>query len=303
MVVLKEEMIQAIVSEKNFQTQTHNLLHALNYETNAKAGHDLLYHFLNIRCRDMTADEFEKSWNDHSNYKKGVVNRKYLNWLITFSVRDIVKQHADRTNSETEMKAYLQEHLPTSSNNVDDDTDKMHRGERERLRLLCLYHLPHIFPRSPQKRKIAEIILTQGQKEAERYIQSKSKTRLNRWLQIIGEYCDKRRPMINKILGRELSNSERKRLTFINTFITIEDAENLTLFAKQGKQAELIDQHRDVFDEIVGRCGEGSNQYITHQKALIYHWERIEFQDEKCDLVEYMRMQQSELENKLKNGD
>lgn len=297
MVIVDERLLGEIMNDPNFVTQTHHLANTLEYDSDAKAGHDLVYHFLNVRCKDMSYDDFKKSWYDRSPYQKGVVNRKYLKWLMTFSVKDLVKKHVEDINSNSELKQYLQQHVPTASEM--HDKSKSSNTNKDRIRELCLMHLQHIFPRSPQKRKIAEIILTKGQKEAEIYIQSKSKTRLNRWLQIIDEYCSNRRTEINKILGRELSNRDKKKLEFITTFLIIEDDDELTLFTKQGMQAELIDRNKKLFEELIGTCGDGESRYISHQVALLAHWERVEYQTEKDALVEYLRGQKEHLENKL----
>ncbi|WP_290033876.1 hypothetical protein [Ligilactobacillus cholophilus] len=151
-----------------------------------------------------------------------------------------------------------------------------------------------------EKKEFIKVLFTSGSKEAQLYLAEHTKTPINSYIGVISKYCDKNRKRFNTVLNKELSNKDKQVLSFINQFLTIENQENVSLFLKQGQESELISKHKALFEDLIGCCGDIPNTfYITHQKALLQNWEKIEYQTEKSYLIDYLEQKQKQLQKKL----
>lgn len=294
MVMLDLPTLIQVKNCRNFQTQSHKLYNDLNYSTLADAEQDLLHHFCNVRLKKLNLKEFKAIWQNTSKYDGKTKNRKWLEYNITYSRQDLIKKHQKQKDKKHETLESLKfNYAPTYTVDGNEQTNE---SPLEKEKQLVLANLNLLFQRSPKKRDYIKHVL-QGNKDAFQFSPSMNEQLM---LRSISQYCDQHRKDFDKVLNRELSNKDRKTLSFINTFLTIEDADNVTLFQKQGKQAEIINQHKALFEDLIGRCGEGKSHYITHQVALLNSWEKVEYQEEKNYMVEYLRIKKEELENKLK---
>lgn len=167
------------------------------------------------------------------------------------------------------------------------------KSQLEKEKELILANLWLLFPKAKKQKEYIEATLTGKDFKFARTVTEPI------MLKQISDYSNKHRADFNKVLNRELSNKDKKLSSFINTFLYVED-NGKTLFEIQGKQAELIEQHKKLFEDLIGTCGEGNSHYITHQKALLNNWEQIEYQKEKGYMIDYLRQKKKELEKKLK---
>lgn len=303
-VMLPEEVLLDVMKSKNFITQSRNLANTLNYEHDRDAEQDLLHQFLLVRCKNMTTDEFIEYWNDTSTYQNGVKNRKYLSWLMTYSVKDIVRERQRDTLKKDDMNSFIKQTIKDdidNKNNTESFIEENQTTQKDKLKELVLVNLKQLFGRSEGKRKVIEHLFESGELETNEFLKHRSKTTLSRWIALIDDYCDKNRNKFDKILQAELLKDDTKILNFINTFLMIENQDGVTLFNKQGQQAQLIDNNKDIMEELIGLCGSKHTDYIHHPKALLNHWERIEYQDEKYNMIQYLEMKKQELESMIKN--
>lgn len=296
MVMVNETTLKSILNNKNFQTQKHKLAN-IQLISDKDAEQDLLHQFLEVRCKNMSESEFERAWGDNGKYENGKKNNKYLCWLMTHSVKDITKQKKIDEQKNKEAKEYLKSNSITTCT-IDDDSDN---SQNEKLKELVLLNLEQLFHGSTRKKEFIKVLFTKGSKEAQLYLAEHTKTPINSYISVISKYCDKNRKRFNVVLNKEISNKDKKILSFIDSFLTIENQENVSLFIKQGQESELISKHKALFEDLIGCCGELLNtHYITHQKALLQNWEKIEYQKEKSYLIDYLEMKKEQLEKKLK---
>lgn len=292
MVMLDMEMLMAVKNERNFKTQSHRLYNELNYSSLKDAEQDLLHYFTNNKLKKMTLNQFKKIWNNTNEYDGEHKNRKYLLYQLTYSRQDILRKHQKDKDQKHECLESLKfNYCPTYT--VDEQEPKEEKSPLERQKELVLANLWLLFPRATKQREFIEKTLN-GEKFT--FARTVNESIM---LKQISDYSNKHRADFNKVLNRELSNKDRKLLSFINTFLSVED-NGKTLFEIQGKQAELIEQHKKLFEDLIGTCGEGKSHFITHQVALLNSWEQIEYQEEKNYMIEYLRMKKEELEKKLK---
>lgn len=298
MVMLDMEMLMAVKNCRNFQTQSHRLYNDLNYSTLADAEQDLLHHLTNVRLKKLSLKEFKQIWQNTGKYDGKTKNRQWIEYNITYSRQDLIKKHQKAKNKKHETLESLKfNYCPTYSV---DDNEQTNESPLEKEKQLVLANLNLLFQRSPKKREYIQYVLDVDNQESEFQFSPSMNEQL--MLRSISQYCDQHRKDFDKVLNRELSNKDRKTLSFINIFLMVEDNAD-TIFQAQGKQAEIINQskaNKALFEDLVGLCGSGKSHYITHQKALLEHWEKVEYQTEKNYLVDYLRLKKEELEKKLK---
>lgn len=297
MVMLDMQTLIQLKNCRNFQTQSHKLYNDLNYPTVKDAEQDLLHHFCNVRLKKLNLKEFKQIWNNSTNeYDGKAKNRKWLEYNITYSRQDLIRLHQRQKDKNHETLESLKfNYVPTYTV---DDKEQTSESPLDRKKELVLANLNLLFQRSPKKREYITHVL-QGNRNDYEFAPSMNEQLM---LRSISNYCNSNRKNFDKVLNRELSNKDRKTLSFINTFLMIEDNAD-TIFQAQGKQAEVINQskaNKTIFEDLIGLCGSGKSHFITHQVALLNHWERIEYQEEKNYLVEYLRQKKTQLENKLK---
>ena len=294
MVMLDMEMLLALKNERNFKTQSHRLYNELNYSSLQDAEQDLLHYFTNNKLRKMTLNEFKKIWNNTAEYDGKNKNRKYLLYQLTYSRQDLLRKYQKEKDKKHECLESLKfNYVPTYS--VDENVEEPKKEEKtqlEKQKDLILSNLWLLFPKAKVQKAYIEATLNGKDFKFAKTVNE------NIMLKQISDYSNKHRKDFDKVLNRELSNKDKKLLSFINTFISVED-NGKTLFEIQGKQAELIEQHKKLFEDLIGTAGEGKSHYITHQVALLNHWEQIEYQKEKNYMIDYLRQKQKELEKKL----
>lgn len=293
MVMLDMEMLMAVKNERNFKTQSHRLYNELNYSSLKDAEQDLLHYFCHNKLRKMTLNQFRKIWNNTNEYdpKNGVKNRKYLLYQLTYSRQDILRKHQKEKDQKHETLESLKfNYVPTYT--VDGQELKKEKSPLEKQKDLVLSNLWLLFPRATKQREFIEKTLNGEKFKFARTVNESI------MLKQISDYSNKHRADFDKVLNRELSNKDKKLLSFINTFLSVEDNAD-TIFQAQGKQAELIEQHKKLFEDLIGTCGEGKSHFITHQVALLNSWEQIEYQEEKNYMLDYLRQKQKELQDKL----
>lgn len=274
MVLLDEKMLAEITSFRNFQTQSRKLYHNLRYDNMKDAENELLFVFLDRKpIRTMSNCEFHRKWNE----PKG---KSYISYQITYARMDIER------NKYQQVKRQIPKDDIEISSEIPSSTDAERAENTKHQSQLVLANLKLLFPRSWKKRRYIEKVLNGEAADDEVTLRS------------IKSYCNDHRKEFDRVLGKDLSNQDKKILSFIETFLSVED-NGSTLFEIQGKQAEIISQHKALFEDLIGTCGSENSHYITHQVALLNHWEKIEYQTEKNYLVEYLRIKQEELKNKL----
>lgn len=292
MVMLDMEMLLAVKNERNFKTQSHRLYNELSYNNLKDAEQDLLHYFCNNKLKKMTLSQFKRIWNNTSEYDGTNKNRKYLLYQLTYSRKDILRKHQKEKDQKHETLESLKfNYVPTYT--VDEQKPKEEKSQLEKEKELILANLLLLFPKAKKQKEYIEATLNGKDFKFARTVTEPI------MLKQISDYSNKHRDDFNKVLNRELSNKDKKLLSFINTFLSVEN-NGKTLFEIQGKQAELISQHKKLFEDLIGMCGEGNSHYISHQKALLNNWEQIEYQKEKGYMIDYLRQKKKELEKKLK---
>lgn len=294
MVMLDMEMLLAVKNERNFKTQSHRLFNELNYSSLKDAEQDLLHYFCNNKLKKMNLNQFRQIWNNTNEYDGKNKNRKYLLYQLTYSRQDILRKHQKEKDQKHETLESLKfNYVPTYTVTVDEqEPKKEEKTALERQKELVLANLWLLFPRAKTQKAYIEAVLNHKDFKFARTVNESI------MLKQISDYSNKHRADFDKVLNRELSNKDKKLLSFINTFLSVED-NGKTLFEIQGKQAELIEQHKKLFEDLIGTCGEGKSHYITHQVALLNHWEQIEYQEEKGYMIDYLRIKKEQLEKKL----
>ena len=264
MVMLDVEMLMEVKNERNFKTQSHRLYNELSYNNLKDAEQDLLHYFCSVKLKKMTLNQFKRIWDNTGEYDGKNKNRKYLLYQLTYSRKDILRKYQKEKDQKHETLESLKfNYVPTYT--VDEQKPKEEKSQLEKEKELILANLWLLFPRATKQREFIEKTLN-----GEKFTFARTVTEPI-MLKQISDYSDKHRADFNKVLNRELSNKDRKLLSFINTFLSVED-NGKTLFEIQGKQAELIEQHKKLFEDLIGTCGEGKSHYITHQVALLNHW-------------------------------
>ena len=293
MVMLDMEMLLEVKNERNFKTQSHRLYNELNYSSLKDAEQDLLNYFCHNKLKKMTLSQFRKIWNNTNEYDGEHKNRKYLLYQLTYSRQDILRKHQkEKDQKHKTLESLKFNYVPTYSVDENVEEPKEEKSPLEKQKELVLANLWLLFPRAKTQKSYIEAILNGKDFKFAKTVNESI------MLKQISDYSNKHRKDFDKVLNRELSNNDKKLLSFINTFLSVED-NGKTLFEIQGKQAELIEQQKKLFEDLIGTCGEGKSHYITHQVSLLNHWEQIEYQEEKSYMIDYLRMKKEELEKKL----
>lgn len=231
MVMLDMEMLLALKNERNFRTQSHRLYNELNYISLSDAEQDLLHYFCHNKLKKMTLNEFKKIWNNTKNYdpKTGVKNRKYLLYQLTYSRQDILRKHQKEKDQKHETLESLKfNYCPTYTVNEKIEEPKEEKTQTERQKDLVLANLWLLFPRAKTQKAYIEAVLNC------KHFEFAPTVNENIMLKQISDYCSKHRKDFDKVLNRELSNKDKKVLSFIDTFLSVED-NRTTLFLIQGK--------------------------------------------------------------------
>ncbi|WP_290033875.1 hypothetical protein [Ligilactobacillus cholophilus] len=150
MVMVDEKTLNSILNSKNFQTQKHKLANIQLISDN-DAQNKLLWQFLEVRCKNMNKNEFERAWGDNGKYENGKKNNKYLCWLMTHSVKDITKQNKTNQSKKEEVEGYLK-NSTVSTFTIDDDSNN--NNQNDKLKELVLLNLEQLFHGSTRKKGI-----------------------------------------------------------------------------------------------------------------------------------------------------
>lgn len=262
--------LMEVLNNRNFKTQTHRLYNELKYNKLADARQDLLHYFTAVRCRKYSLDEFKAMWNNTEPYDKtdpnALRNKHYLEYLMTYSRMNIIQNYAKNKKTDDD----LIERLKVGIN----DTDTFDKTSKEEL---VLSNLNQLFDKSPKKREYITAIFNHDDYETAPTVSDQI------MLKSITKYCDKHRNAFDELFDRDKREQQRKIDNFVTTFVCIERNNNITLFAKQGQQAQLINENRELFEDLLGEVSG-----VSHQTALLNNWERIEYQDDKCKVIDYM---------------
>lgn len=285
MVKLNQDEIREIYNDRNFITQTHHLSNALGENVPDEEAADMLFlYFTEYRLRNWTHEEFSKAWQDRStNYEKGKRNRQFLKWIITFSRKDIV----NRVQKE-------KERLETQTNYLtafyDEEQDNQPAETNQELLDAVYQSLNVLFSnfKSDESYKVIKDV----------YNNEVNSDSLDRDLKRLSKVCKmkSRKNKLSKILNYNIYLQEKQELTFIDTFLALEEEaeinENVNLSIIDAKEVELIERNKELFEDYVGYIG-GVNQV-----KLVNDYQHANNSD-KVKVVEYMEQRQKYLKELL----
>lgn len=285
MVKLNQDEIREIYNDRNFITQTHHLSNALGENVPDEEAADMLFlYFTEYRLRNWTHEEFSKAWQDKSTkYEKGKRNRQFLKWIITFSRKDIV----NRVQKE-------KERLETQTNYLtafyDEEQDNQPAETNQELLDAVYQSLNVLFSnfKSDESYKVIKDV----------YNNEVNSDSLDRDLKRLSKVCKmkSRKNKLSKILNDNIYLQEKQELTFIDTFLALEEEaetnENVNLSIIDAKEVELIERNKDLFEDYVG--------YISgvNQVKLVNDYQHANNSD-KVKVVEYMEQRQKYLKELL----
>lgn len=285
MVKLNQDEIREIYNDRNFITQTHHLSNALGENVPDEEAADMLFlYFTEYRLRNWTHEEFSKAWQDKSTkYEKGKRNRQFLKWIITFSRKDIV----NRVQKE-------KEHLETQTNYLtafyDEEQGNQPVQTNQELLDAVYQSLNVLFSnfKSDESYKVIKDV----------YNNEVNSDSLDRDLKRLSKVCKmkSRKNKLSKILNDNIYLQEKEELTFINTFLALEDEaetnENASLSIIDAKEIELIERNKELFEDYVG--------YVSgvNQVKLVNDYQHASNSD-KVKVVEYMEQRQKYLKELL----
>lgn len=285
MVKLNQDEIREIYNDRNFITQTHHLSNALGENVPDEEAADMLFlYFTEYRLRNWTHEEFSKAWQDKSTkYEKGKRNRQFLKWIITFSRKDIV----NRVQKE-------KERLETQTNYLtafyDEEQDNQPAETNQELLDAVYQSLNILFSnfKSDESYKVIKDV----------YNNEVNSDNLDRDLKRLSKVCKmkSRKNKLSKILNDNIYLQEKQELTFIDTFLALEEEaetnENVNLSIIDAKEVELIERNKELFEDYVG--------YISgvNQVKLVNDYQHANNCD-KVKVVEYMEQRQKYLKELL----
>lgn len=285
MVKLNQDEIREIYNDRNFITQTHHLSNALGENVPDEEAADMLFlYFTEYRLRNWTHEEFSKAWQDKSTkYEKGKRNRQFLKWIITFSRKDIV----NRVQKE-------KERLETQTNYLtafyDEEQDNQPAETNQELLDAVYQSLNVLFSnfKSDESYKVIKDV----------YNSEVNADSLDRDLKRLSKVCKmkSRRNKLSKILNDNIYLQEKQELTFIDTFLALEEEaetnENVNLSIIDAKEVELIERNKELFEDYVG--------YISgvNQVRLVNDYQHANNSD-KVKVIEYMEQRQKYLKELL----
>lgn len=285
MVKLNQDEIREIYNDRNFITQTHHLSNALGDNVPDEEAADMLFlYFTEYRLRNWTHEEFSKAWQDRSTkYEKGKRNRQFLKWIITFSRKDIVnrmQKEKERLESQTDYLTAF----------YDEEQDNQPTETNQELLNAVYQSLNVLFSnfKSDESYKVIKDVYNNE-------VQSDS---LDRDLKRLSKVCKmkSRKNKLNKILNDNIYLQEKEELTFINTFLALEDEaetnENASLSIIDAQEIELIERNKELFEDYVG--------YVSgvNQVKLVNDYQHASNSD-KVKVVEYMEQRQNYLKELL----
>lgn len=283
-VVLTQEETLSVYHDKNFITQSHHLSNALGNSVTDDEAKDMLYlHFTQERLKKWTHQEFVDAWNDTGKYKKGKKNRLYLRWIITFSRKDIVlkwQRYNDNAKNYTE---YLE--------SMFDETNTANTvSEKYELLKEALLENKEILFSSLRKKDRLHVI-------EDLYNNSINEETLEKDIKYFKKICsvNRRKNKLNTILNDNLNQDMEKELSFINSFLALEECldEDLSIADIEQREQELIDMNKDMFEDIVGRIAK-----VNDQVSLIKDYTNSNNQD-KIKLIEYLKQRKQYLDQLL----
>lgn len=285
MVKLNQDEICEIYNDRNFITQTHHLSNALGENVPDEEAADMLFlYFTEYRLRNWTHEEFSTAWQDKSTkYEKGKRNRQFLKWIITFSRKDIV----NRVQKEKERLASQTDYLTAF---YDEEQDNQPAETNQELLDAVYQSLNVLFSnfKSDESYKVIKDV----------YNNKVDSDSLDRDLKRLSKVCKmkSRKNKLSKILNDNIYLQEKQELTFINTFLALEEEaeinENVNLSVIDAKEVELIERNKELFEDYVG--------YISgvNQVKLVNDYQHANNSD-KVKVVEYMEQRQKYLKELL----
>lgn len=285
MVKLNQDEIREIYNDRNFITQTHHLSNALGENVPDEEAADMLFlYFTEYRLRNWTHEEFSKAWQDKSTkYEKGKRNRQFLKWIITFSRKDIV----NRVQKE-------KERLETQTNYLtafyDEEQDNQPAETNQELLDAVYQSLNVLFSnfKSDESYKVIKDV----------YNNEVNSDSLDRDLKRLSKVCKmkSRKNKLSKILNDNIYLQEKQELTFIDTFLALEEEaetnENANLSIIDAKEVELIERNKELFEDYVGYISE------VNQVKLVNDYQHANNSD-KVKVIEYMEQRQKYLKELL----
>ena len=285
MVKLNQDEIREIYNDRNFITQTHHLSNALGENVPDEEAADMLFlYFTEYRLRNWTHEEFSKAWQDRSTkYEKGKRNRQFLKWIITFSRKDIVnrmQKEKERLESQTDYLTAF----------YDEEQDNQPTETNQELLNAVYQSLNVLFSnfKSDESYKVIKDV----------YNNEVNSDSLDRDLKRLSKVCKikSRKNKLSKILNDNIYLQEKQELTFIDTFLALEEEaeinENVNLSIIDAKEIELIERNKELFEDYVGYIG-GVNQV-----KLVNDYQHANNSD-KVKVVEYMEQRQKYLKELL----
>ena len=285
MVKLNQDEIREIYNDRNFITQTHHLSNALGENVPDEEAADMLFlYFTEYRLRNWTHEEFSKAWQDRSTkYEKGKRNRQFLKWIITFSRKDIVnrmQKEKERLESQTNYLTAF----------YDEEQDNQPAETNQELLDAVYQSLNVLFSnfKSDESYKVIKDV----------YNNEVNSDSLDRDLKRLSKVCKmkSRKNKLSKILNDNIYLQEKQELTFIDTFLALEEEaeinENVNLSIIDAKEIELIERNKELFEDYVGYIG-GVNQV-----KLVNDYQHANNSD-KVKVVEYMEQRQKYLKELL----
>lgn len=285
MVKLNQDEIREIYNDRNFITQTHHLSNALGDNVPDEEAADMLFlYFTEYRLRNWTHEEFSKAWQDRSTkYEKGKRNRQFLKWIITFSRKDIVnrmQKEKERLESQTD---YLTAFYDEEQDNQPTETNQ----ELLNAVYQSLNVLFSNFKSDESYKVIKDVYNNEVQLDS-----------LDRDLKRLSKVCKmkSRKNKLNKILNDNIYLQEKQELTFIDTFLALENEaetnENANLSIIDAQEIELIERNKELFEDYVG--------YVSgvNQVKLVNDYQHASNSD-KVKVVEYMEQRQKYLKELL----
>lgn len=285
MVKLNQDEIREIYNDRNFITQTHHLSNALGENVPDEEAADMLFlYFTEYRLRNWTHEEFSKAWQDRSTkYEKGKRNRQFLKWIITFSRKDIVnrmQKEKERLESQTDYLTAF----------YDEEQDNQPTETNQELLNAVYQSLNVLFSnfKSDESYKVIKDV----------YNNEVNSDSLDRDLKRLSKVCKmkSRKNKLSKILNDNIYLQEKQELTFIDTFLALEEEaeinENVNLSIVDAKEVELIERNKELFEDYVG--------YISgvNQVRLVNDYQHANNSD-KVKVIEYMEQRQKYLKELL----
>ena len=289
MVALTKKETLEVYNDSNFITQSHYLSNALgNSVTDEEAENMLFLYFTENRLKNWTHQEFIKAWNDKGKYEKGNKNRLYLRWIITFSRKDLVLQWQKRNNNNKDYTDYL-------SFMYDESNTPNTYSEKYELLKEALFENKEILFSSLRKRDNLHVI-------DDLYNNTINENTLEKDLKYFSKICSvtRRKNKLNTILNDNLNQDKEKELSFINSFLSLENYldnitfnDNVSIEDVEQREQELINNNQELFEDIVGRI-----KGIDNQVLLIKDYINATNQD-KIKVINYMKKRKGYLNDLL----